>query len=217
MKHTSRHVETNQLGVNERLGEIVTKHLSSSFLRPIAPHTKTAFDALQTTLKNKKQPVILDACCGVGDSSRQLAKRFPGHWVVGIDKSAHRLSKERAGTDPENLVLLRADLNDFYRLAAAAKWQPERHYILYPNPWPKAAHLKRRWHGAPVFPAIVKLGGRMEIRSNWKIYLEEFKIALEIAGHASTLNAFEPESYLTPFEKKYHQSDQQLWQLEAEL
>ena len=50
--------------------------------------------------------------------------------------------------------------------------------FLYPNPWPKKKHLGRRWHGAPVFPALVKLGGELEMRSNWQTYLDEFALAL---------------------------------------
>jgi len=31
------------------------------------------------------------------------------------------------------------------------------------------------------------------------------------------IDAFEQTAYLTPFEKKYHQSGQQLWKLQANL
>ena len=168
-------------------------------------------------LATRERPLILDACCGVGDSSRALAVLYPDHWVVGVDKSADRLSRERAGEDPENLLLIRADLNDFYRLAADAGWRPERHYILYPNPWPKPAHLKRRWHGAPVFPSLVALGGRLELRSNWRIYLEEFGEALSIAGHESRLEPFVAAKPITPFERKYRDSGHALWSLIADL
>jgi len=215
MENKSKTVESNQTGIHDRLEETVRKHLSHPYLRPEAAHTKLAFDKVLALLSTCERPLILDACCGVGDSSRLLAAKYPGHWVVGIDKSANRLDRERAEDSPENLILMRADLNDFYRLAVVAGWQPERHYILYPNPWPKAAHLARRWHGAPVFPDIIKLGGRLELRSNWKLYLEEFQAALKIAGHAGKLEVFEPAVYLTPFEKKYHQSGQQLWKLQA--
>ncbi len=193
------------------------KHFAHPFKRPIADHTRAAFEAVETHLRKHKRPLIFDSCCGVGDSSRLLAVEYPDHWVVGVDKSEHRLAKERAGKEPENLILVRADLNDFYRLAAAASWHVVRHYILYPNPWPKAVHLGRRWHGSPVFPDMLRLGGRLELRSNWKLYLEEFQIALGVAGHTGTLAAFKPKAYLTPFERKYAESGQPLWRLVAQL
>jgi len=213
MAGKSRIIVTNQNGPHENLRSTVQKHLNAPFLRPIADHTKYAFETVQGQLQKIARPIVLDACCGVGDSSRALAQQFPNHWVIGVDKSEHRLQKERVGGIPENLLLIRADLNDFYRLAAGENWRLERHYILYPNPWPKAAHLGRRWHGAPVFADMLKLGGRLELRSNWKLYLEEFQVALGVADQSATVVLFEPDEYLTPFEKKYHLSGQALWQL----
>ena len=215
MEATSHIVTSNQLGPHERLGETVRKHIEKPYLRPIANHTQQVFDRVQEQLTSSARPLILDACCGVGDSSRLLAKQFPDHWVIGIDKSESRLSRERTEAHPENLILERADLNDFYRLAHAAGWKLDRHYILYPNPWPKAAHLGRRWHGAPVFPVMLQLEGLLELRSNWKLYLEEFQLALKIAGRDAVLEQFVPKTYLTPFEKKYHESGQALWRLLA--
>jgi len=217
VKQTSKPVDSNQAANHARLEQIVRKHLEHPFRRPIASHTEAAFAEVQAKLACIERPIILDACCGTGDSSRKLAQRYPDHWVVGVDKSAHRLEKERDTDTPENLIVVRADLNDFYRLAVKANWRPEHHYILYPNPWPKAEHLGRRWHGAPVFPDIIALGGRLELRSNWKIYLEEFAAALKVAGHQSRLEPYEPEQYLTLFEKKYHESGQQIWRLVATL
>ena len=217
MEAISNTVISNQNGPHERLAETVHKHMDKPFLRPIAEHTLRVFEGIQQTLATTERPLIFDACCGVGDSSRVLAKKFPDHWVIGIDKSAHRLARERDEENPKNLILARADLNDFYRLAFEAGWQFSRHYILYPNPWPKAAHLGRRWHGAPVFPTMLHLGGMLELRSNWKLYLEEFQLALKIAGYAAKLEAFEPAEYMTSFEKKFHQSKQHLWRLQAQV
>ncbi|HSH49642.1 MAG TPA: SAM-dependent methyltransferase, partial [Halomonas sp.] len=100
---------------------------------------------------------------------------------------------------------------------------------LYPNPYPKPRHLKMRWQGHPVFPAILALGGRLELRSNWRIYVEEFALALRQAtGLEAEVERYRPASacaddvdldsaYLSPFEKKYHRSGQPLWRLVASL
>lgn len=217
MQQQSRSVESNQTGIHDNLVSTVEKHLSHTFKKPIAEHTQGAFDDVAARLATIERPLILDSCCGVGESSRALAKQFPDHWIVGIDKSAKRLARDPGDDTPDNLIFARADLNDFYRLACEAGWKPERHYILYPNPWPKAAHLSRRWHGSPAFKDIIALGGRLELRSNWKIYLEEFQIALAVAGVSSSLAFYDPGgTFLTLFEKKYHLSGQALWQLVSE-
>ena len=217
MDANSKKIVSNQDGVHPNLAKVVRRHLASRFLKPVSDHTREAFDVVATRLASANCGLVLDSCCGVGDSSRALARAFPDHWVVGVDKSGARLGRERDEHTPENLLLVRADLNDFFRLAAEAGWRPARHYILYPNPWPKAEHLKRRWHGAPVFPDIVRLGGRLELRSNWRLYLEEFAGALELAGVASTLRAFDAAAPITPFEAKYKISGQPLWQLTADI
>jgi tRNA (guanine-N7-)-methyltransferase len=217
VKANSKKIFTNQDGVHPNLEKTVKRHLESAFLKPVSEHTKAAFDSTATFVAAAGRPLILDSCCGVGDSSRALAGQFPTHTVIGVDKSASRITRERGGEEPDNLLLVRADLNDFFRLAHQAHWQPERHYILYPNPWPKSEHLKRRWHGAPVFRDIVALGGRLELRSNWKLYLEEFAAALALTGHEGALTVYEAIDPITPFEAKYKASGQPLWQLVAEL
>lgn len=211
----SRQIVSNQIGPHKRLEQTVRKHLAEPFLKPIAEHTKVAFEAVDNRVTAFSGPVILDSCCGVGDSSRQLAEKHPEHLVIGVDKSAKRLATEREEGSLKNLMLIRADLNDFFRLVAGADWSIDKHYLLYPNPWPKSVHLGRRWHGAPVFPFIFKIGKKLEMRSNWRLYLQEFQLALSIAGIESELTEFQPVAYLTPFERKYHASGQQLWRLIA--
>ncbi|MCK0068710.1 tRNA (guanine(46)-N(7))-methyltransferase TrmB [Kordiimonas laminariae] len=217
MQQKSRTIESNQTGPHERLEATVLKHLKADFKKPIADHTQRVFDEVNKLVSKHAGSVVFDSCCGVGDSTRLIARDHPDHLVIGIDKSASRVTRERLQVDPENMILRRADLNDFYRLMVTAGWQVEKHFVLYPNPWPKSAHLGRRWHGAPVFPYMLKLGGQFEMRSNWKLYLEEFQIALKLAGHISELEAFEPEEYLTPFEKKYYESGQQVYRLITDI
>jgi tRNA (guanine-N7-)-methyltransferase len=93
-----------------------------------------------------------------------------------------------------------------------------RHYILYPNPWPKIGHVSRRWHAHPVFPFVPRLGGRLECRSNWNIYVEEFAVALGLlTGRELSPESFEAPSPLTPFERKYRDSGQTLYRCVVDL
>lgn len=211
----SRSVISNQRGPHQNLDKTVSRHRASVFSKPYSQHSEQAFEAAQSWLKEQGQrPLILDSCCGVGQSSRLIAAAHPECSVVAVDKSAHRLLRERS-KPPSNLLLLRADLNDFYRLADAANWQLFKHFILYPNPWPKSSHLGRRWHGAPVFPCLLALGGELELRSNWRLYLEEFRLALLHYQIKSDIKPLCIDTPLTPFEEKYHRSGQALWQLKA--
>ena len=217
MQNLSRSVISNQQGPHSNLHKVVKKHQRSVFAKPIASHSEQAFAQVQDWLSSRQpQPLIFDSCCGVGQSSRLIAEAHPDCAVVAVDKSEHRLLRGES-ENPDNLLLLRADLNDFYRLAHSAGWQLAKHYILYPNPWPKSAHLGRRWHGAPVFPHMLALGGELELRTNWLLYAEEFQLALQCYEIEAQLNQLEVTTPMTPFEAKYERSGQALWQLTASV
>ena len=214
----SKEIVTNQPGIHENLTEIVNKHLSHSFQKPISEHTRQAFAKINERVKAFAGPIILDSCCGVGQSTRILAKNNPDALVIGVDKSDNRLTRNVEDKwQATNFELIRADLNDFYRLVVEAKWAVKKHYILYPNPWPKAKHIGRRWHGSPVFPFIIQVGETIELRSNWPIYLQEFQAAMKIAGLESNLQLIANDEPITPFEAKYKASGQKCWSLCANL
>ena len=209
----SRSVQSRQTGPHEDLLAVVERHANHRFARPIADYNRQAFERAADRTARDPRPLILDSGCGTGDSSRLLAMRHPDHLVIGIDRSADRLSRHRSET-PSNCLLVRADLIDFWRLALSADWRPARHYLLYPNPEPKPRHLKRRFHAHPVFPSLVALGGQLEARSNWRVYLEEMAMALAFHGREATVDALPaPEQPLTLFERKYAASGQPLWRL----
>jgi len=174
---------------------------------------------------NPQGEVILDACCRVRQSTRILAEQNRQALVIGVDKSAHRINRkvagrniedstEEEGSKTQNYHLVRADLNDFYRLVKAANWPVVKHYILYPNPWPKSKHLQRRWHGSAVFPAMTCIGETLILRSNWPLYLQEFQQAAKHVNLFGNITALAIEAQpLTPFEAKYQASGQTCWQL----
>lgn len=216
----SKAIVTNQPGIHEKLAEIVNKHLAHPSKKPFQQHTLDAFEKVNAQVLAHEGEIILDSCCGVGQSTRLLAKQNPNALVIGIDKSAHRIERNDeeliASTNTEgvsNYLLIRADLNDFYRLVKQANWHVSKHYILYPNPWPKAKHIQRRWHGSAVFPDIISIGDNIVLRSNWRLYLEEFLFSAEIVGLAGDIKEVSDIQPLTPFEAKYKASNQICWQL----
>lgn len=219
----SRSVSSSQTGPHADLAEVVRCHLEHPFQKPLLDYNRAAAEAALAAWRqwNPAAPLILDSGCGVGWSTVQLARQWPDAFVLGVDQSSDRLGrgKEALGETPANMALIRADLVDFWRLLVEAGVRLQRHYLLYPNPWPKIGHLQRRWHGHPVFPALLALGGVLECRSNWDIYVQELALALEIAtGRQAGPQPWEPEgSYLTPFERKYKESGQALWRLQLDL
>ena len=177
--------------------------------------------ALLAELAARPRPLVLDSFCGSGHSTAWLAHRHPGHLVVGIDKSAHRLA--RHPHDPAGqYLLLQAECEDLWRLLSERAIGVDHHYLLYPNPWPKAKHLQRRVHGSAGFYWLRQLAaatrpteaapGHIELRSNWQIYVEEFGVAMHLAGFPGGVARVPPEAAdLTLFERKYRASGHALW------
>lgn len=218
----SRIISSNQLGLHEKLDEVVLKHLQHDFKKPYQAHTLQAFKEVEKWVEQQSKPIIFDSCCGVGESTYHIAKAHPEAIVLGMDKSSDRLSKHAIDTnsditDLDNYRLLQVNLNDFWRLAVEANWTLSHHYLLYPNPWPKSKHLQRRWHGSAVFPSIIKLGGELDLRSNWFTYVEEFQRALALANVQSKTEVYTAEQPITPFERKYWASGQQSLRLTCDL
>ena len=216
MSGNSTGVRSSQTACHRQLGSVVGKHLRNPTQRPVAEHTREAFEAIRERVETSGKALVLDSFCGTGMSTSLLARQHPGHLVIGIDKSASRLERHETG-DAENMLLVRADCGDFWRLANDAGWPVEHHYLLYPNPWPKPGHLKRRVHGSPEFTALLALGGSVELRSNWQLYVEEFGCALVQAGHTPWVERVPPGPDMTLHERKYRRSHHELWRCRCQL
>lgn len=171
-------------------------------------------------------------------SPPELALDSPDCMVVGVDRSEVRLS--RGMGLPPNALVVRADLPTFWRLMARSSGPLSaqrlvRHCIFYPNPYPKPSQRRKRWGSHPALPTLLSLGGSLELRSNWRVYLEEFDQALQAVAGASEgaselrlaasrrlpgeitrveLGGVDGEDAISNFEQKFYQNGNPLWQLD---
>ncbi len=147
-------------------------------------------------------------------STAVLAAQHPEALVVGIDQSASRLAKHQL-LGHQNYLLLQAEAESLWRCLVEAEMSLAAHWMLYPNPWPKASQLRRRVHGHGAFPLLAKLGGQLEMRSNWQVYATEFAQAADLIGLSGTLETFTPNPPHTLFERKYHERGNTLWRFQG--
>lgn len=211
MQDNSRYVSTNQPELHPNLEPVVKKHLATEHREPTRAHNAAAYATLKEALSQRQAALVLDSFCGNGHSTAALATKHPDCLVVGIDQSASRLARHPAQL-PGNCLLLQANCEAIWKQLSDDAVVCHSHYILYPNPWPKAAQLKRRVHGHPGFADLVKLGGNVELRSNWQLYVLEFERAMQLAGASGTVSPLVVQTpELTLFERKYHRSGQTLW------
>ena len=216
----SRFIASAQHGPHRDLEALVLKHMAHPFRKPMADYNRAALAVALAARDawNPQAPLILDAGCGVGWSTQRIAETWPDHFVLGVDQSLDRISRGKPLPMPANALLLRADLIDVWRLLAENGIRLARHYNLYPNPWPKIGHLARRWQGHAVFPVWRELGGELECRSNWRIYIEEMAQALTLlSGQTVVAEPWQTDDPMTPFEKKYLASGHELWRCRVSL
>lgn len=188
------------------LRKVVQKHCRTldTFVRnrPIAAHTKAAFESTKEMLESKGEPAssrkfILDSGCGTGRSTLLLGEQYPDHTVIGVDRSFVRLNRNSLDNEVEdsdtsrrpfqslstNVLLVRAELTDWWRCCLDDGWNIEQHHIFYPNPYPKKNRLKKRFYAHPSFPLILTIGGdKINVRSNWEGYLREFANSIVYAS-----------------------------------
>ena len=183
---TPADIQTEQVSPHSDLERIVRHHLAHPWRKPCPDHTQRAFEHLQSHYRGDPRPLILDSYCGTGMSTAVLAAQHPEALVVGIDQSASRLAKHQV-LGNQDYLLLRAEAESFWRCLVEAEMPLAAHWMLYPNPWPKASQLRRRVHGHGAFPLLAKLGGQLEMRSNWQVYAAEFAQAAELIGLTGSL------------------------------
>ncbi|HXW53590.1 MAG TPA: methyltransferase domain-containing protein, partial [Myxococcota bacterium] len=199
MTHRYQSFRTKKISARKLVG-LVVKHATTTFQRPFPDHQIDAFNQIAAFLARVDLPLIIDSGCGTGLSSQKLATLFPDHAVVGIDKSENRLQRAIKPL-AKNLLLVRGELSDLWRLLASAELSVARHYLLFPNPWPKACQIKRRFYAHPVFKTMASLAPYFELRTNWLVYAEECALALTILGHNPVLSIKTDRTHLTLFEK----------------
>ncbi len=215
MQGISKQVTSSQSDVHQRLITVLDRYRNSPYRKPVAAHTREAFRQLMTVCQ-PESAMILDSGCGTAESSRLLSHRYPDHTIVAVDQSASRLSRAGLAEDQlilvqDNLILLRAEIMDLCRLLADDGIRFDRHYALYPNPWPKPGHLQRRYHAHPAFMSMLALAPWHELRTNWSVYAAEFAASIaHLTGTEAHSETFLPDEPVSAFERKYSDSDHPL-------
>ena len=205
MMHLDYQIHSNQTAFDrQHTKAFQRKYRNHAFQRPLPQRSVTAFSWLYARIQANPRPIILDSGCGKGMSSRFLAARYPNHWVVAVDQSAQRL-QAFTGPRASNLLVVRDNCCDFWQQLASSDLEIAMHMLLYPNPYPKRQHEKRRWYAHPLFSQALHLSPLTILRSNWLDYLEQTAIVANQLGFHPSIQRHhtQPGDAITHFEQKY--------------
>ncbi|PWT87188.1 MAG: tRNA (guanosine(46)-N7)-methyltransferase TrmB [Acidobacteria bacterium] len=92
----------------------------------------------------RKAPLHVDLGCGEGSFLCTLAQRMPDKNFLGIERLLNRVrASARKAASLDNVRLLRVESSYAVRYLLPAE-SVETFYLLFPDPWPKRRHHRRR-------------------------------------------------------------------------
>ena len=89
-------------------------------------------------------PLHVDLGCGDGSFLCELARRYPDHNFLGIERLVGRVAKTcQKASALENVRVLNVE-NTYAARYLLPEASVETFYLLFPDPWPKRRHQRRR-------------------------------------------------------------------------
>jgi tRNA (guanine-N7-)-methyltransferase len=152
----------------------------------------------------RSAPVILEIGCGMGETTATIASAQPENNFIGIEvhtPGVGSLFKEIATRELGNLRVIQHDAVEVVRDMVAPGTQAGVH-ILFPDPWPKKRHHKRRL----IQPAFVHQlaqrlapDGYIHCATDWEEYAQQMLEVLSAEPLLqNTANGFAPRPDYRP-------------------
>ena len=129
-------------------------------------------------------PLWVEIGFGSGDTLLSLAERFSEYNFLGIEVHAPGVGHLLNGIEQQQLSNLRVIRHDAVEVLETML-PPEsidRALVLFPDPWPKKRHHKRRLVNPPFINLLasrLKVGGVLHCATDWQEYADEMLEQLE--------------------------------------
>lgn len=135
-----------------------------------------AFD-FETLFDNAAKPLTLEIGFGNGDTLAEIAEQEPHHNFIGIEVHRPGVGHLLRLTHEKSLANLRIFNEDAVRVldVGIPDHRLDRVLILFPDPWPKKRHHKRRLVQTEFVAKLarkIRPGGTLRIATDWADYAE---------------------------------------------
>ena len=138
--------------------------------------------------EGKAAGFTLEIGCGHGHFLTQYAEAFPKKYCIGVDllgKRLERAQKKKETKELRNIDFLKAEAGEFLE-ELPGRVAIDEVFILFPDPWPKARHHRRRLIQPRFLSELakrVRKGGVMYFRTDYEEYYEW--VSDHVREHAS--------------------------------
>jgi tRNA (guanine-N7-)-methyltransferase len=158
----------------------------------------------------REAPTDVEIGSGKGKFLCELAARRPDRNLLAVERSPkyHRLCCERAARRGLGNVRVLCTTGEDLLFRLLAETSVSELFVLFPDPWPKKRHHKRRLIRAEVVAAMARVlrpGSRLLVKSDHAAYAEVIAEVLAAAGGLAPVDpaAAFADLPLTGFEQKY--------------
>lgn len=119
---------------------------------------------------------------GGGEHLAEQAARRPDVLVIGAEPFLNGAASLLRHIDERGLSNVRLHVGDAREvLAALADAALDRVFVMFPDPWPKVRHHKRRLiqaETAAELARVLRVGGRLRFATDWADYADQALLAL---------------------------------------
>lgn len=171
----------------------------------------------------REAPLQVDLGCGDGDLLCELAREFPEKNFLGIEKLAGRVAKScRKSAELKNVRVLSVESAYAVRYLIPEE-SAETFYLLFPDPWPKRRHRRRRIVTADFLDAVHRAlvcRGTFHIATDQLDYFQQIQ---RLVSNDSALDGLKPSSFesiesepdlpITKFEKRFRAANAPIYRL----
>ena len=162
-------------------------------------------------------PLQVDLGCGAGDFLFELARKYPQRNFLGIDKMAGRVAKaSRKAAALENVRVLNVESAYAVRYLLPEA-SVETFYLLFPDPWPKRRHHRRRIISDQFLDSIQRAlepAGLLHIATDQTDYFQQIERAVLKDSRFDKIDIEEIEPRpQTKFERRFREQCAQTYRL----
>jgi tRNA (guanine-N7-)-methyltransferase len=187
--------------------EVQSAHRPESFRDSTLIEVDSLIDRLDLEkIFARRAALHVDLGCGDGSFLCALAQRIPEKNFLGIERLLGRIrSATRKAANIGNVRLLRMESSYVVRYLLPSR-SVETFYLLFPDPWPKRRHWRRRIVTKDFLSAISQAlveNGTFCIATDQREYFEKMKEMAQANSNFAIIDSTVADLPLTKFEKTF--------------